>query len=229
VNPFYALITPVEQPSQPPGGQPPGTQPPVRRIRSIIRPSISGPPGPWPSPPIAGIPGLPGYNPPGGQPPGGGGGQPPIYYPPGIWGGLPARGRARRSAGIPACRATSHHRSRRAAASLRASGADRTSRSRRRRSRAFPACRATSLRGAVAASRGRSRCRRCWRARFRSSRKRPTRTRGPGCWSGSGPDRSDGRGSISRSARLRRRTESRPKLRSAMTGRVSPLARLFKA
>jgi hypothetical protein len=80
VNPFYALITPVEQPSQPP----------VPTHPIYYPPEISGPPGPWPSPPIAGIPGLPGYQPPS-QPPGGG--QPPgvpthpIYYPPGIWGG----------------------------------------------------------------------------------------------------------------------------------------------
>lgn len=80
MNPFYALITPVEQPSQPPS-QPPGT--PTHPI--YYPPEISGPPGPWPSPPIAGIPGLPGYQPPS-QPPGGGGQPPvpthPIYYPP---------------------------------------------------------------------------------------------------------------------------------------------------
>jgi hypothetical protein len=147
VNPFYALITPVEQPSQPPGGQPPGTQPPVPTHPIYYPPEISGPPGPWPSPPIAGIPGLPGYNPPGGQPPGGGG-QPPYYPPASGVGPQPVAEPAHRGHSRPAGLPTAIAAAGRRPASGHLGRGGRTSRSRRRRSRAFPACRATSLRGA---------------------------------------------------------------------------------
>lgn len=68
MQPFLAMIIPVSGDSQPP-------QPPLG--------IWGGANQPFPTPPIANAPGIPGYQPP--RPPG----VPthPIYYPPGIWGG----------------------------------------------------------------------------------------------------------------------------------------------
>lgn len=85
-----------EIPGFPPGGggqlphpehpivYPPGTQPPPGGGGPGQPPGIWGPTDPRPTPPISGIPGLPGYEPPAG----GGPGRPPGT-PPGFWGGGP--------------------------------------------------------------------------------------------------------------------------------------------
>lgn len=70
-RPGWGLPGPPPVISGPPG---PWPSPPIHL--PAPPPIISGPPGPWPSPPIH----LPPTAPPGAHP------MPPIYYPPGIWG-----------------------------------------------------------------------------------------------------------------------------------------------
>lgn len=84
MQPFLAMITPLSQPGTPPGiwggGNQPFPTPPIANAPGIPGynpnpPGIWGPPSGFPTPPIANAPGIPGYNP---NPPG-------IWGPPGPW------------------------------------------------------------------------------------------------------------------------------------------------
>lgn len=68
-RPEHPIVLPPPYPAHPIVIPPDSVAPGVPTHPIYLPPQIWGPPGPWPTPPIAGIPGLPGYTPPV-QPPG---------------------------------------------------------------------------------------------------------------------------------------------------------------